>query len=306
MSVRGSASRRLLPLAAVAAAVAVSGCANSNFDLGLASSLAPAQEATVGVATEPAAPLSQRTAAAEPPRRSDASVAVSPRQKGDGAGGGALAEARALRLSGDKAGAFAILEKAADSSPKDTAVLKERALLALELGQIAKAEQQLKALIDPKAPDWRILSGYGAALAASGKHQQAQLQFAKALELAPDHPAILNNLALSYALDGKSEDAERLLARAAQSGQKTAPGAQARQNLALIVGLKGRTDEAVKISSAVLPPAQARANADFLAKSAGAEPVSERGESREAGAGQRTAAFRETGESVMRLGGKVD
>lgn len=305
MSVRGSASRRLLPLAAVAAAVAVSGCANTNFDTGLASSLAPAQEATVGVATEPAAPASQRTAAAAP-SRTEAPAAVSSRQKGEGSGSGALAEARALRLSGDKAGAFAILEKAADSSPKDTAVLKERALLALELGQIAKAEQQLKALIDPKAPDWRILSGYGAALAASGKHQQAQLQFAKALELAPDHPAILNNLALSYALDGKSEDAERLLARAAQAGQKTAPGTQARQNLALIVGLKGRTDEAVKISSAVLPPAQARANADYLAKTASVEPVSERSESRGAGSGQRTAAFRETGESIMRLGAKVD
>lgn len=305
MSVRGSASRRLLPLA-VLAAVTVSGCANTNFDLGLASSLAPAQEATVGVATEPAAAQPQRTAAAEPSRTSEAPTIVSSRQKGEGSAGGALAEARALRLSGDKAGALAILEKAAESSPKDTAVLKERALLTLELGQIAKAEQQLKSLIDPKAPDWRILSGYGAALAASGKHQQAQLQFAKALELAPDHPAILNNLALSYALDGKSEDAERLLARAAQTGQKSAPVAQARQNLALIVGLKGRTDEAVKISSAVLPPAQARANADYLSKSAGVEPVSERSEGRSGGSGQRTAAFGEASESVMRLGAKLD
>lgn len=305
MSVRGSASRRLLPLA-VLAAVTVSGCANTNFDLGLASSLAPAQEATVGVATEPAAAQPQRTAAAEPSRTSEAPTIVSSRQKGEGSAGGALAEARALRLSGDKAGALAILEKAAESSPKDTAVLKERALLTLELGQIAKAEQQLKSLIDPKAPDWRILSGYGAALAASGKHQQAQLQFAKALELAPDHPAILNNLALSYALDGKSEDAERLLARAAQTGQKSAPGAQARQNLALIVGLKGRTDEAVKISSAVLPPAQARANADYLSKSAGVEPVSERSEGRSGGSGQRTAALGEASESVMRLGAKLD
>lgn len=305
MSVRGPASRHSLPLA-ILAAVTVSGCSSTNFDLGLASSLAPAQEATVGIATGPAAPAPQRTAAAEPSRPGDAPTAVSPRQKAEGPPSGALAEARALRLSGDKPGAFAILEKAAESSPRDTAVLKERALLALELGHIAKAEQQLKSLIDPKAPDWRILSGYGAALASSGKHQQAQMQFAKALELAPDHPAILNNLALSYALDGKSDDAEKLLARAAQTGQRTAPGAQARQNLALIVGLKGRTDEAVKISSAVLPPAQARANADFLAKTASADPVSDRSEGRSGGSAQRTAAFRESGESVMRLGGKVD
>lgn len=305
MSVLGSVSRRLVPLAMLAA-TAASGCANTAADLGLASSITPGREATVGVANEPAAASPQPVAAGEASRRSDAPAAGSSRQRSDTPAGGALAEARARRLSGDKAGAYAILDKAADDTPKETTLLKERALLALELGHIAKAEQQLKGLIDPKAPDWRVLSGYGAALAASGKHQQAQRQFAKALELAPDHPAILNNLALSYALDGKSEQAETLLTRAAQASPKTAPGAQARQNLALIVGLNGRTEEAVKISSAVLPPAQAKANADYLAKVASGGPVSERSEGGTPGSGQRTAAVRDAVEPVMRLGGTVD
>ena len=49
--------------------------------------------------------------------------------------------------------------------------------------------------------------------------EEAQAQFAKALVLAPNHPSILNNQAIAYALDGKAGEAEKLLRKAA-SGQR--------------------------------------------------------------------------------------
>ena len=46
----------------------------------------------------------------------------------------------------------------------------------------------------------------------------------------------------------------------------TKPGSDSRvrQNLALVVGLQGRFDEAEKIASSELPPAEAEANVAFL------------------------------------------
>jgi Flp pilus assembly protein TadD len=174
-----------------------------------------------------------------------------------------LAEARRLRRDGNKKGAYALLEQAADLHPWDRTLTKERGLLAVELGHIAKGKDLLNKAMGAGAPDWRLHSALGAALAASGEQQEAQAQFAKALELAPEHPAVLNNLALSYALDGKHEEAERLLRRASERGPSVG---QAKQNLALILGLSGRTDAARRLSEATLPAPQSRANMAYLQK----------------------------------------
>jgi Flp pilus assembly protein TadD len=177
-----------------------------------------------------------------------------------------LAEARRLRRDGNKKGAYALLEQAADLHPGERTLMKERGLLAVELGHIAKGKDLLNKAMGAGAPDWRLHSALGAALAASGEQQEAQAQFAKALELAPEHPAVLNNLALSYALDGKHEEAERLLRRASEWGPSAIAKGQAKQNLALILGLSGRTDEARRLSEATLPAPQSRANMAYLQK----------------------------------------
>lgn len=187
----------------------------------------------------------------------------------------ALAYARALRASGGKREALAVLDKAAAAKPGDRRLQLERGLLALDLGEPAKAEKLLRVAQNPKAPDWRVHSALGAALASRGKQQEAQLQFAKALALAPDHPSVLNNLALSYALDGKVAEAEKLL-RKAQHG---AGGmAQVQQNLALVVGLAGKYDEARTLAEAALPPAKATENVAYLQRLASAKSVANRAE----------------------------
>ncbi|MCH9715917.1 MAG: tetratricopeptide repeat protein, partial [Gammaproteobacteria bacterium] len=86
-------------------------------------------------------------------------------------------------------------------------------------GQLAKAEKLLTRARDDHAPDWRVHSALGATLSARGNQQAAQIELSKALKLAPDHPSILNNLALSYALDGNHDQAETLLRRAAHDGK---------------------------------------------------------------------------------------
>ena len=94
---------------------------------------------------------------------SQASQRTSPASAGSkpAAGNAAtLAEARALRRSGDKTKAFALIDGAIGAmAVPDRAVLTEGGLLALDIGEPAKAEMLLQQASDPAKPDWRELSG---------------------------------------------------------------------------------------------------------------------------------------------------
>lgn len=172
-----------------------------------------------------------------------------------------LKKARQLRLAGKKARALKTLDDAKDSETS-AVLVKERGMLALEVGQLAKAEKLLTRARDEHAPDWRVHSALGATFSARGNQQAAQLEFSKALALAPDHPSVLNNLALSYALDGNHAQAETLLRQAATHDKSKL---KTKQNLALLLGLNGDIQEAKRVSALVLPPEKADANVSYFA-----------------------------------------
>jgi Flp pilus assembly protein TadD len=175
----------------------------------------------------------------------------------------ALAYARALRDSGSAAQALAVLDKTSALRPADKQLMLERGLLSLDLGDPAKAEGLLRKAQDDKAPNWRLHSALGTALASRGKQPEAQAQFAKALELAPDHPSVLNNLALSYVLDGKTEEAERLLRKARQAKSQADP-ARLQQNLALVLGLRGKYEESRTAAGDALGSGKVQENVAYL------------------------------------------
>lgn len=237
-------------LACGLAALLCSACAQTGSEITPLSLAAPAAgPAASGLATAdgPAPPARPITAAALP------DIEVSPPVAS------AIRQARTLRQSGKKAEALELLDKTGGAD-KDLALIGERGLLALELGQVAKAERLLARAQNPERPDWRLQSAYGAALSANGRQVEAQEQFAKALAQAPDQPSILNNLALSFALDGKHDAAEKILRQAAnRTGDP-----QAKQNLALILGLKGQVKEARALAESTLPPEKAEANVAFF------------------------------------------
>jgi Flp pilus assembly protein TadD len=150
-----------------------------------------------------------------------------------------IAAARILRRQGDRSGALALLDQSASAAPNDARLFRDRGLLALELGAVARARDHLQHAVASGSRDWQTHSALGTALAASGKQKDAQRQFAEALKSAPDNPVVLNNLALSLALDGRRGEAEQMLRRAAAVKEK-ASDARVAQNLALL----GRIGEA--------------------------------------------------------------
>ena len=169
-----------------------------------------------------------------------------------------VAAARILRRQGDKSGALALLDQAASTAPNDARLFRDRGLLALELGAVARARDHLQHAIASGSRDWQTHSALGTALAASGKQKDAQRQFAEALKTAPDNPVVLNNLALSLALDGQRGDAEQMLRRASAAKDK-ASEARVAQNLALL----GKIGEAAtsKHSAVVVPHVKSAAKA---------------------------------------------
>lgn len=89
----------------------------------------------------------------------------------------------------------------------------------------------------------------------------AHAAYQTALALAPGDSSILSNYGLSVAMAGDLPRGETLLRQAVQN--PIAPP-QARQNLALIVGLQGRFSESEQLASRDLPPALATENVAYL------------------------------------------
>jgi Flp pilus assembly protein TadD len=173
----------------------------------------------------------------------------------------ALRYAQALRATGQRAQAVAILERTSLQNPHNKAVLGAYGRALAEAGDYSQAMAVLERAHSPDQPDWHILSAQGAVLDQMGRHTEAQRYYLTALKIVPDEPSVLSNLGLSYALSKDLPNAEATLRRAAA---QRSVDSRVRQNLALVVGLQGRFAEAEAIARADLPPDEAAANVAYL------------------------------------------
>jgi Flp pilus assembly protein TadD len=173
----------------------------------------------------------------------------------------AVRYAQALRATGQRAQAAAVLETAALHNPENRALLGGFGRALADAGNFKQALEVLERAHSPDQPDWRILSVQGAVMDQMGRHAEAQRYYASALKIIPDEPSVLSNLGLSYALSKDLKRAEETLRRAAARGSADR---RVRQNLALVVGLQGRFQEAETIAQADLPPLEAAANVAYL------------------------------------------
>lgn len=173
----------------------------------------------------------------------------------------ALRYAEALRAGGQRTQAAAVLEQATIANPSDKALLGAYGRALADVGNFQLAFDVLTRAHTPDNPDWRILSVQGAALDQLGRHGEARRYYASALKIVPEEPTVLSNLGLSYALSKELPQAESTLRRAMSKGSSDP---RVRQNLALVVGLQGRFEEAESIARADLPPEDAADNVAYL------------------------------------------
>jgi Flp pilus assembly protein TadD len=173
----------------------------------------------------------------------------------------ALGYGQALRATGQRAQAVAVLEQATIAHAGNKALLAGYGRALADNGNFQQAFDVLSRAHSPDNPDWRILSVQGTALDQLGRHDEARGYYASALKIVPDEPSVLSNLGLSYVLSKDLPKAEETLRRAYAS---TRADARVRQNLALVIGLQGRFAEAESIVKADLPPEEAAANVAYL------------------------------------------
>jgi len=173
----------------------------------------------------------------------------------------ALAYGQALRATGQRSQAVAVLEQATIVHPGNKALLAGFGRALADNGNFQKAFDVLSRAHSPDNPDWRILSVQGTALDQLGRHDEARRYYDSALKIVPDEPSVLSNLGLSYVLSRELPKAEEVLRRAYASSRADA---RVRQNLGLVIGLQGRFAEAESIVKADLPADEAAANVAYL------------------------------------------
>ncbi|SHJ78695.1 Flp pilus assembly protein TadD, contains TPR repeats [Bradyrhizobium lablabi] len=169
----------------------------------------------------------------------------------------ALQYGKALRATGQRSQAVAVLEEASLAHPDNKALLAGYGRALADNGNFQQAFDVLGRAHSPDDPDWRILSVQGTALDQLGRYEEARQYYASALRIAPDEPSVLSNLGLSYALSKDLPKAEETLRRA---DSRADADLRVRLNLALVVGLQGRLAEAESIAKADHSPEEAAAN----------------------------------------------
>lgn len=137
---------------------------------------------------------------------------------------------------------------------------------ALALGLVAGGEnepalQALQKAISLSPKDASLQSALGVVYDRLERPDLAATAYEAGLKLSPEDATILSNYGLSIAMTGDLKSAEEMLRRANHS--PLAPP-QARQNLALVVGLQGRFEESERLATRDLPPAVASENAAYL------------------------------------------
>lgn len=173
----------------------------------------------------------------------------------------AMAYASILRLNNMNEQALAVMRKTAIIHSNDRQVLAAYGKALAGAGQFTPALDAIQRAQDPTRPDWRLISAEGAIYDQTGRSEQARQLYQKALQIRPDEPSILSNLAMSHLLENNLPTAERYLRDAIKH---PAADSRVRQNLAMVVGLQGRFDEAMDIAKRELSPTQAQANVDYL------------------------------------------
>lgn len=168
-----------------------------------------------------------------------------------------LALARTLRFAGNPQQAIAMLNSTGAGQSPDALTLLELGKDYLAADQLNLAKPTLERAKAAAPLNWEILSSLGVVYDYDGQYEQAQQQYDAALFLDPENPTVLNNKALSLAQEGRLEEAVTTMRTAID---QPSASAQTRQNLALLMALKGDADAAERLARKDLPPAVAEAN----------------------------------------------
>jgi Flp pilus assembly protein TadD len=152
-----------------------------------------------------------------------------------------LVEAQILQQAEREEEAMQLLAEALSSLPDDTALRYSRALLAVNLGRLELAENDLRLIIAKQPDNAAALNALGYTLAdLTDRLEEAEELIRRAYELEPDDPSIIDSMGwVSYRL-GRLPEAEAYM-REAWSAMRNAEVAA---HLGEVLWARGQQDEA--------------------------------------------------------------
>ncbi len=125
------------------------------------------------------------------------------------------AEAQLLRQANQLPEAYAVMEAATQRFPKNPDLLYDFALLAEKLGKVDVMETQLREVMVQAPDNHHAYNALGYSLAERNvRLQEAYGLIAKALEMAPDDPFIMDSMGWIHYRMGNLNEAEKFLRRA--------------------------------------------------------------------------------------------
>jgi tetratricopeptide (TPR) repeat protein len=152
-----------------------------------------------------------------------------------------LAEAQLLRDLRDHAGAFAVLEAAAQRFPNDPDLVYEQAMMSEKLGRHDEMEALLRKVIEIKPDHHHAYNALGYSLAERNlRLAEAKELIERALKLAPGEAYIVDSLGWVEFRLGNLPEAAKLL-RQAHAGR---PDAEIAAHLGEVLWASGSKDEA--------------------------------------------------------------
>ncbi len=147
----------------------------------------------------------------------------------------------AIRKLGNPQRAVEITQTTRALYPRDPYLAAEYAASLIASERSVDAMEPLDQALNYAPAYGRLWSLKGAALDQQEQYELARKYYTRALDITPNDPSVMANMGLSYALSGDPVTAETWLRRAV-----AIPGASksVRQNLALVLQIQGKTDEA--------------------------------------------------------------
>ncbi len=156
-----------------------------------------------------------------------------------------LGMARNLRYIGEVEVALDALEAASKDFGNQEAFLIELGKARIAVGNAENAIKALKAAIKINGKKWETHAALGIGYDLQQSYGEAWEAYEKANRLSPGNPAVLNNMAISAALNGKINLAIATLEGAPRVIRRNP---QVRQNLALFYSIKGDLKKAKSLA----------------------------------------------------------
>ncbi len=165
--------------------------------------------------------------------------------------------ARELVARGDPRGALPIADALCRESPGDAGALTLRGVVYRDLGLVEDAERDLRAALARDAGSAEAHSALAVLCDRRGRHEEAAVHHARAVELNGDEPRYVNNLGFSLFARGKVREAIAVYER----GVRLAPAdPRLRNNLGFAYAVAGDFARAAQSFAMGGSPAQASNN----------------------------------------------